>query len=529
MAQIQAILPSSVPEVLLRRFLQMGLREHFSDIHAQCAPLFAELIEGMRDSMPQLLRSGHAHALASDLVPQSRVDDLARMRWFVLSAADGEFLLPDCAAIGRTRAGDWTPCFDADRELDLVAMPLTSRRLLVGRRDDAADFDSVIFNERAAQASVDFFVAATPSDAIRRLVLCIGHAPRERFANLAREAVDDVRPPGEAVSAPVSGAVPPWRCDVSFRDCADPDTAHRVARLVGATHDAMATMMPLNRIDAVIFAHDYEAAVAEPFGARIERAAPSSADGGTHAIGVARNIVVERDGQLCCRLVLRSWVCRDLALLDESGEFSRALHVLASMLAQAAFVELVDSSLPELHRVPPAGCWSDWFFRAAVSAPSCYFSARSAATIHPDAGAALRTNFLKSMQHADEIFSGVRQRDALAIEFDVFASRAHRVIAEVLAHAASLLGHYDGVGGDFRDAAVTQVLNGHGLQRWVDVYRMDLERLYERRGRWTTVIEFTALGMHSQRMIWCFGVFAWQESDRLHMRIAPSVSATIAG
>lgn len=500
--RVRAALPVTLPKPLLRRFAIMLLRENFVDLYTDLTPALTNAIERLRDFAPATIRDGHAKVLLAGMVPEPRVTELARMKWTVQQTSEMEFILPDCVAIAFRTSNDWVPYLEAGDDFEIVVMPLNPSRVLVGRRDPELMFDSSAFNERAAGASVRFFVSASASEIAHSLAGRIGRSPRQRVREAARDALREVpaEPTLERYAPNADSAE--VRYGVSFLDCASEDEAAKIAQIVGVLRDSMAATMPLNRLESVTFARDYDAAVAGlDRGFSVNEPQPS-----TNSFATAP--LVLRAGQVRCCIVLRDWIGKGLARLDESPEFGTALHVIAVMLARVAFVELVDTALPGVLLAPHADDWGR-VIRAAISgAPSNYFSARISAWADPTAGDSARQLFVETLNDADtEMKSGSRDDRSDLLR------RGASAVSRVLGSAASLLGNLMGREDHTPDPLLASVLASAGLERWFDLYRRDLAGLFERRGRWQSIEEFYMLDSHVERLLWRYEIFPWRTDD----------------
>lgn len=131
-----------------------------------------------RQLAPSMARDGQGRALERSLVPEARMIALRELAWRVQDT-DFDLLLPDCVAIDwpspdRFRAFVYCP----NAELANVFMPVTSRRYLVGARDERTH-DVSRLNRALAQCSWRFFIARDRAEHLEALVPLIGTATRE--------------------------------------------------------------------------------------------------------------------------------------------------------------------------------------------------------------------------------------------------------------------------------------------------------------------------------------------------------------
>ncbi|MDH4993163.1 hypothetical protein QEZ48_20310 [Aquamicrobium lusatiense] len=117
---------------------------------------------------------------------------------------------------------------------------------------------------------------------------------------------------------------------ITFRDCADQETAERIAPIVNGIVKGMAEFLPLERLDGFTFANDYAAALAEldrGFGATSALTATQEDFG----VGVAMSPTIMRNGIIKTRVVMGAWFAH--ALIGDSDEDrSLAVHTIAHEL-----------------------------------------------------------------------------------------------------------------------------------------------------------------------------------------------------
>lgn len=529
--QLRPLLPVALPAAVLRRLLLVHLRVGFGSMYSQQSSQLAVMLNKLAETEPSLIRGSHSKVLEENLVPEGRAETLARLHWTVLTVPDSSLILPDCVAlsIGEHQESPYRPyLLDSNDELEQILLPLSSSCLLVGCRDIGRPVAIDQFNRSAAACSLEFFVSSKATDEIAAFAALIGDHPRTSILSVVREAVGALGAPAEsqhnrvdplptnlAISGDeignASNTAESARYTVSFLDCADQETAERIAAIVGLVFNALAREISLNRVESITFAQDYAGAlqsIDRGFGATIPLL-PTEEDYGA---GVAMAPLVLRDGKIRCCIVMRSWLGHALLQQDDGDALQTGLHTLGSMLARVAFVDLVDTALPGVLLKPMEDGWNTLLFEHIDGACSAYFSARTAADLFPGAGNSYCEVFLAVLERAKEDIPNTRLAYRLHGDLGVFLQVATQAIGHVLVHAAALIGHYDGLGLPFLDAdtRIAGALDGSGLSLWVGVYQRDLDALFERRGQWRSLNEFMALSVHMERLLWQFGVFPWR-------------------
>jgi hypothetical protein len=126
------------------------------------------------------------------------------------------------------------------------------------------------------------------------------------------------------------------RFTLACRDCATEERAAQINIALRSLIEGLARVLPLGRLDTILFALDYAAAVRE-----VDRGHPGWKPVETVnediGIGIARTIAVSRDGRMKAYVVLRAYVA-DMLLSDVSTEVDWALHTLVTQFARVAWI-----------------------------------------------------------------------------------------------------------------------------------------------------------------------------------------------
>lgn len=484
--------------------------------------------------------------MARSLKPEARVQVLSQFSWTIQTVHEDSLILPDCVAVAmQSNAKRPQPYIvtGAD-EIDVVLCPVSSDRLLVGRKGDMVVPGVEDFNEAGAACSHTFFVSAMRTPELERLTDRIGEQSKATILEAVASATSEFAPqsmlscppesilPETAIAAHDRGKVEPNNtqdsgCLVSFVGCADENTAQRIAEAVAGVMSDIHPSVPLERLDRITFAEDYVAALAS-----IERGFPASRplvpteeDWGT---SVAMAPLVIRDSDIKVSIVMRSWLGYALIGEDREARVS-AIHVLANQLAHVTCADLMCQRLPNMLLNRAEADWESWLYSHMHGAWTSYFASRVSAQFNPEIASDYRDIMLAAIEKARETIL----RDRLAYRrhgnLDQFLESAISSIGMVMTNVGMLLGHCDGLHQSVYDdkGSLTQALEKIGLQAWVDTFRCDLARLYERRGGWESVQEFLALNRHIERVLWQFGVFPWRTEEG-QMRVEIPLGTDIA-
>lgn len=534
----------------LKRVLMFRLRESFSEEYGKHLGTLMDGIEPLVQSLPKIVRDGHTKALSNAVVPEVRVRALADFYWTKIGADSGKhFVLPDCIAMARSNGGtsEYMPYFlHSNDEVAVIVMPLSTTELLIGCRNaETPKVDAVAMNRFAAKCAFDFFVASKCDTEMLEAATLIGVESKASGLTSVRESLCDlISPkhvnPAMAVDAPkgrnpLSDEEETFRAHsylVSFRDCADQATATRIAEVVRIIVDQFSMHMPVRRIESITFASNYEQALAD-----IDRgfhvSNPLTSTSVEYGVGVAMAPLVLRDNGIRCCIVMRSWIGQALLSNEDEADWRSAVHILGTMVARAAYIDMVDNALPGVLLKPLDDPWAAFFLTHIESVSSNYFSARSVAGINPELSGGYQELFRNALNSAFETIPLARLDYKSHLGLDAFLSVAMSRLSDVLAYGATVIGHCDGLGESLTDDEETRLLLARrGLRGWCDVYQRDLETVYCRRGRWESLTDFLSLAIHLERLLWEFDIFPWRTDDnqvRVEIPLESDLARKMAG
>ncbi|MDE2163787.1 MAG: DUF4238 domain-containing protein, partial [Alphaproteobacteria bacterium] len=396
---------SGLPTPALERVLFGYLKENFPKFFADQRPMTNGALASLYAGMDQTMRDGHNKALEKDLAPAHRIETLSRMQWSI-EAVSTPLVLPDYVAVGVDKKGDVAPYIlqDAD-ELESVAMPLTSNRLLIGRFSGAAEFPVFLFNLRAVASSENFFVASVVTDDLIEWGQYIGVEPRTRFHKGVSEAFthfDQKKSPREVEpSEPVVEHLPAYSSPnwmMHFLDCGDEETAKKIGAVASGVVFELAKVIPLNRIDGITFARDYPAALQNlDRGFTVSKPLTTTTEEGVEGVAMAPHVL--RDGVVKTHIVMRGDIGHGLISDDETWR-NIASQMLVAELVEAACSEMFDTALPGVLLKPIASAFDFQRFDCVNFAWSSYISSRLSAHIARDSGAWFRDYLIRALDRA---------------------------------------------------------------------------------------------------------------------------------
>jgi Protein of unknown function (DUF4238) len=533
--------PLQSPEVrsMLKRVALFGLRESFAHDYDKHAGTLASLLRSANYALPRIARVGHNEALTKSVAPDSRVGALAALRWTVIHIRpDSHLLLSDCVALSGVNGGSaYVPyLLHPDDELETILLPLSSNQLLVGSRTDSVPEVHVADVNIAAVKCAFDFVVSSKRYVTREVVDLLGESSRATILSIVRESLGGTfvsgnrSPEPEVPRAPAIDAVVSHSYVVRFLDCADQTAAERITGVVRVIVNAMGHHVPVSRIDSITFASDYEHALSN-LDRGFDTSTPLAPTSIEYGIGVAMAPMVLRDGKIRCSIIMRSWLGDALLRVEDAASHRFAVYTLASMVARAAYMDMVDTALPGLLLRPAEDTWDAFFFRHVDSVSSAYFAARTTADIEPDVGKGYLDLFRNALSLAGKTIPSARLDYRMHGDLDAFLRTALPLIRDVLTHAATVIGHFDALGLLILDDEDTKgLVLENELAGWVDVYQRDLEVIYDRRGQWKSARELLSLTVHVERLLWRFGVFPWKTQEnqiRIEIPLASDMTALL--
>lgn len=529
--QLRITFPDSAARGMLKRIFTFSLRESFTEFHENSAGKFAPIMNSIDVTLPVSIRDAHAKALSSSVAPDPRIEALATLKWTSISVEPhSHFILPDCIALSRVKGteAEYVPyLLHSNDELETVLLPFSSAQILIGSRDAVVqEIDSEEVNRAAAECAFDFFVSSTGDEKTFTISKNVGAGSRATVLDTVHESLLSLRPSKDKYAQPEEGSESEWGSQaisnketgshsyvVSFLDCADQSTAEQIADVVRIVVNALGARMPVQRIESITFASDYKkalAAVDRGFESN-EPLSPTSVD---YGVGVAMAPMVLRDRGIRCCIVMQSWLGHALLSVDDEKIQLTAIYTLATMVARAAYIDMVDTALPGILLKPLEDPWDAFFIKHIESVSSSYFSARVVADIDPDLGGGYQDLFCNALRSAIEVIPSARLEYRTHGNLDLFLRTALAQLSDVLTHAAALIGHFDALGLSVTEYDETKgLLVENGLLKWMDVYQRDLEAIYDCRSQWSSLTEFLSLTVHVERLLWQFGIFPWKTED----------------
>lgn len=295
-------------------------------------------------------------------------------------------------------------------------------------------------------------------------------------------------------------------------DFGDISLAQEFAKALYIIMSSASKTIPLQDLDGVTIAIDYEKAISEVD--RGDPKLPRLATGALgYGIGVAMPINVMRGSRMKQHIVIaeslaESWLSPDSAIQ------SAGIHRFAKALAGVAHASRYSEALNRSFRPDPA---RRELHAVVATCPAGYWSARHAAYLAPDQGNLDADLVIESLRFVRQSLGHERDRIAELGHISDFTARASEGVSAVLMHAADWLGHRDGLpeGSSFSGNDLPDRLREYGLSHWVELFGRDLAACYN----FDDAIDLdvaTGLSSHVERLFWTFGLYCWPENEDLY-------------
>lgn len=165
-----------IPRKAFFKMMFEGMKENFKK-EAQAKEL-ETAVTTLVKHVPEMAASGHRASLVKSLAPDQRVEVFRDMIWQVRESSC-DLLLPDCVAIEGHDVADARPLIYAPNEsANVILMPITSRRVLLGSRHALPSGLPPALNKMFAKCSYEFFVSRERTHEFEELVTEIGQVTK---------------------------------------------------------------------------------------------------------------------------------------------------------------------------------------------------------------------------------------------------------------------------------------------------------------------------------------------------------------
>ena len=523
----------NVPTDVLERVAFYLAKETVSDF-ATDNPLVQTILKPLVSGSGAFVRTSHNKALVKNLKANPRDSFLRRLDWTIESAPAAGAILPDCVVIAIDQNGKAGPFMLTGADgVHAVIMPVSPKKLLLGRRDEYRIPETFKYNVAAAGASYSFFLSTFNDAETARLHPLIGDRSTSilnegveyAFRELLPERSPQASPNGvdrlDPAYSPIRPTATGFQYELSLVGFENREATRQISTAIKDIVSILSGALPLARLDGFTITGDYPAALRD-----LDRGLESAPSPTTVAqevgVGVAQVVTVLRSGHAKGRIVMSSEIAHAL-ISDNAAQIRFAIHILVKELGLVAMLEIIESALPGVLLSPIEDELDGWLYANVDAALSGYVASFIAAGF----GDQQEVANAKRQLLADSInrMKSVVPRERLAYRdhgnLDQLLAVALPAVRQVLIFAADLLGHSSAAGlppfnaPDDLECSLEQA----GLKNWLSMYKDDLERFHRQLGRWASFQDFLFFTLHVERLFWQFGMFPWEGPGGIRVEI----------
>ena len=318
-------------------------------------PLLHPILKELYSESDKLVRDSHNKALVENLKSNPRETFLGTLDWTIENVPAAGVILPDCVVIALDKNGNAAPImFTGEDDIGAVMIPVSAKKLLVGRRADYAIPVTFKYNEAAARTSYSFFLSPCNDAETARLHLLIA----ERSTSILDEGVEYALrellpkrtplPSKKEADRPASahnpGPATGFQYEVSLVGFEDHEATRRISTELKNIVSILSRALPLGRLDGFTIAGDYPAALRD-LDRGFENAPSTTTVGQEVGVSVAQVVTVRRSGQAKGRIVMSSEIAHAL-ISGDAADAELAIYIVVKELALVAMIEIVDRTLP---------------------------------------------------------------------------------------------------------------------------------------------------------------------------------------
>ena len=524
----------NLPTHVLERVAFYFAKENASEFLNNTLPLLHPILTTLLSGSDNIVRDSHIKALVKNLKYNPRVTVLRTMSWTIQSAPTSGAILPDCVVIAINKEGETTSLMLVEHDnISAIILPVSPKKLLVGSTDEYTIPQTFNYNVEAARVSYRFVLSSCNDAETTRLHPLIAERSTSILDEAVENAVQDLLPKRfpsrpendidkpEASYGPIDLASREFQYELSFVGCGGQEAIQGISDHLQTIVSALSQVLPLKRLDGVTIAEDYPEALVD-LDRGFENAPAVETVSREVGVGVAQMVTLMRSDEVKGRIVISSAIAHALTSNNaKDAEFG--LYVVVRELASVAMIEIIEGALPGVMLSPVESKLNGWLYANVDAALHAYVASYIAA------GSGNERELVEAKRQL--LADGLnRMKDTVLKER--LAYRYHGVLDKLLAVAlpsvrqilifsADLLDHSAGAGlPPFQGPDELHIsLEQAGLQNWLEMYRVDLERFYNRLGRWESFDEFLFFNVHVERLLWQLGILPWEGTEGIRIEI----------
>lgn len=505
----------------IARLLYFFLREKGPHMLSMFCELLLPMIKNLGHSSKEIISQAHVDNLAESLAPEKLVEKLSVLNWTVVAKEGTPAILPDCVCISRT-TDRWHMLFPFfSEEFELVVLPLTPDKLIVGCTGEFSLSGLGDYNQAASSVCMQFFLASDRYPELDNLHKKLGDPLRRKMNHLIKESIRDglkefVVQPRTAALRFETEATQTAKAPLSFqlRLCGFGDES--VARQLGKKIEKIIfeTMPPesFRRIDGFTFAFDYESALKEiDRGFKPQNPIRSTSD--NQHIRVAMPLTVRREDDIKTHVVLRSYLAEQLLSENESDR-KHSRQILTYVLKGVCLQDLICRKFPNVMLSRIQDPIEEFLYHAADNVFSSYFSSRS--TI-PDVDTFVdyQEMLIAQIEKArNEIVLRRRKYRIAEDDLDSFLDYTMTTLEHVLNSSARVLGIRHALGEDIAiSSKLAALLEDMEMFEWFELFGKDLDSFFYGFNEWSNFEDLFFINRHLERWLVLFGIIVDQTDN----------------
>lgn len=517
----------TVPKDLVEKIAFFLARENFATALGDALPTFTGMFHSWLEQSPSMARESHNEVLSrfsSDNDPNPRQKYLAELDWSIAEAPSNVAILPDCVVISISADGTASPFMHIDRDdTTCVVMPLSSRKLLIGKVSASAMPELTLFNQMAARSCYDFFLSSSDEKTISQLHPLIG----ERATLVIDKAIDSAfseympqKPETLDADEPLAPEqADNARCDFSYQltltDFGDQETADKLGMQIKSIIAPLAQVLPLHRLEGISFAYDYPAAL-NAVERGYDNARPVETMDESIGKGIAKLVPVKREDEV------KGWLVFDILVFDaltngDQKQAEWAIHIIVGRLVLVAMMEWIEAALPGTQLQPVKNEYDGWLYESLDAPLSAYVASYISSGFGDveEIAETSRQMLCDALGRIKGIVLPARLEYRYSRDLDALLGTTMPVMQHILMFSADLLGHCGAsdVSAFDDDGKLSNALTENGLEKSFPLFQNDLEKFRKRLGEWESFDEFLSLGIHVERLLWQVGMIPWYSKD----------------
>ena len=528
----------NLPTHVLERVAFYFAKENASEFLKNNLPLLNPILNTLRSGSARLVRDSHNKALVKNLKYNPRETFLGTLDWTIESALTSGAILPDCVVIAINKEGETTPFMLLGHDdISAITMAVSPKKLLVGSTDGYTIPQTFNYNVEAACVSYRFFLSSCNDAETARLHTVIAERSTSILDKSVEDGLQDLLPnrfpscPGndtdkpEDSDGPIDVASGEFQYELSFVGCGGQEAIQGISDHLQTIVSALSQVFPLKRLDGITIAKDYPAALVD-----LDRGFENAQAVKTvsREVGVAQMVTVMRSDEVKGRIVISSAIA-DALTSNTAEDTEFGLYIVVRELASVAMIEIIESALPGVMLSPVEGKLAGWLYANVDAALHAYIASYIAAGFGDERELveAKRQFLADSLDRMKDTVLKERLAYRYHGDLDKLLAVALPSVRQVLIFSADLLGHsaVAGLPPFQRSDELHISLKQAGLQNWLEMYRVDLERFYNRLGRWESFDEFLSFNVHVERLLWQLGMVPWEGTEGIRIELPLSTDA----